>query len=165
DPKNRDHKMKVSELAALAPNLEFPRFFAASGSPAFTEVNVVPPDFFQQVNTALDSIPLDDWKTYTRWHLLRADAPILSQPFVDENFDFYGRYLNGQQVLQARWKRCVQMTDGLLGEALGQPYVDQTFGVSGKQRMLKMVDELRSEERRVGKGVGQEGAGIMRREK
>jgi len=142
DPKNRDHKMKVSELAALAPNLEFPRFFAASGSPAFTEVNVVPPDFFQQVNTALDSIPLDDWKTYTRWHLLRADAPILSQPFVDENFDFYGRYLNGQQVLQARWKRCVQMTDGLLGEALGQPYVDQTFGVSGKQRMLKMVDEL-----------------------
>src|SRR5437016_1229817 len=142
DPRNRDHKMKLVELAALAPNLEFPRFFAASGSPAFTEVNVVPPDFFQQVNTALDSIPLDDWKTYTRWHLLRADAPILSQPFVDENFDFYGRYLNGQQVLQARWKRCVQMTDGLLGEALGQPYVDQTFGVSGKQRMLKMVDEL-----------------------
>jgi len=142
DPRNRDHKMKVVELAALAPNLEFPRFFAASGSPAFTEVNVVPPDFFQQVNTALDSIPLDDWKIYLRWHLLRADAPVLSRPFVDENFNFYGRYLNGQQVLQARWKRCVQMTDNLLGEALGQPYVDETFGASGKQRMLEMVDEL-----------------------
>ena len=142
DPKNRDHKMKVSELAVLAPDLEFTRFFAASGAPAFTEVNVVPPDFFQQVNTALESIPLDDWKTYLRWHLLRADAQVLSQAFVDENFNFYGRYLNGQQVLQARWKRCVQMTDTLLGEALGQPYVDETFGASGKQRMLEMVDEL-----------------------
>jgi endothelin-converting enzyme/putative endopeptidase len=142
DPKNRDHKMKVSELAVLAPDLEFTRFFAASGAPAFTEVNVVPPDFFQQVNTALESIPLDHWKTYLRWHLLRADAQVLSQAFVDENFNFYGRYLNGQQVLQARWKRCVQMTDTLLGEALGQPYVDETFGASGKQRMLEMVDEL-----------------------
>jgi endothelin-converting enzyme/putative endopeptidase len=142
DPKNRDHKMKVSELSALAPNLEFPRFFSETGSPLFTEVNVVPPDFFQQVNTALESIPLDDWKTYLRWHLLRADAPVLSQAFVDENFNFYGRYLNGQQVLQARWKRCVQMTDSLLGEALGQPYVDETFGASGKQRMLEMVDEV-----------------------
>lgn len=142
DPKNRDHKMKVAELAALAPSFEFQRFFEATGSPKFDTLNVIAPDFFQQTNAVLDSVPLDDWKTYLRWHLVRTDAPVLSQPFVDENFNFYGKFLNGQQVLQARWKRCVQMTDNLLGEALGQPYVDETFGPQSKDRMLHMVDAL-----------------------
>ncbi len=142
DPKNRDHKMKVSELAALAPNFQFSRFFAASHAPAFTEVNVVPPDFFQKVNGAIDSAPVEEWKAYLRFHAARAAAPMLSDPFLQENFRFYGRYLSGQKELQPRWKRCVALTDQLLGEALGQPYVAETFGPDGKQRMLKMVDAL-----------------------
>jgi putative endopeptidase len=142
DPKNRDHKMKVAELAALAPDFQFARFFAARGGPAFTEVNVVPPDFFQKVSPVVDSVSLDDWKTYLRWHTVRATAPLLSQPFVEENFNFQGKYLNGQKELQPRWKRCVQVTDGLLGEALGQSYVQETFGADGKARMLKMVNAL-----------------------
>jgi predicted metalloendopeptidase len=142
DPKNRDHKMKVTDLTALAFNFQFVRFFAARGGPSFTDVNVVPPDFFEKVNPLIDSVSLDDWKTYLRWHALRAAAPLLSQPFVDENFNFQGKYLNGAKELQARWKRCVQLTDGALGEALGQPYVQETFGADGKQRMLKMVNAL-----------------------
>jgi predicted metalloendopeptidase len=142
DPKNRDHKMKVSDLAALAPNFEFERFFLASGAPSFTEVNVVPPDFFQKVNGALDSVSLSDWKSYLRSHAARTASPLLSDKFVQENFGFYGRYLNGQKELQPRWKRCVQITDQLLGEALGQPYVAETFGAEGKQRMLAMVNAL-----------------------
>ena len=127
DPKNRDHKMKVTELEALAPNFKFDRYFSSTSAPSFTEVNVVPPDFFQKVNGVVDSVPVADWKTYLRWHAVRAAAPTLSDPFVRENFAFYGQYLNGQKELQPRWKRCVQMTDGLLGEALGQPYVDGHF--------------------------------------
>jgi putative endopeptidase len=142
DPKNRDHKMKVTELETLAPNFEFARFFPATGSPKFTEVNVIPPDFFQKVSPVIDSISIADWKTYLRWHAVRAAAPLLSEPFVKENFSFQGQYLNGAKELQARWKRCVQLTDGSLGEALGQPYVNETFGAEGKQRMLKMVNAL-----------------------
>src|SRR5262249_22049971 len=142
DPKNRDHKMKVTELAALAPSFQFTRFFAARGGPAFTEVNVVPPDFFQKVSPVIDSVSLDDWKTYLRWHVLRGSAELLSQPFVDESFSFQQKYLQGTKELPARWKRCVQSTDRLLGEALGQPYVQETFGADGKARMLKMVDAL-----------------------
>ena len=142
DPKNRDHKMKVAELAALAPNLEFERFFAASSAPPFNDVNVVPPDFFKEVNEALGSVPLQDWKTYLRWHVAHAGAAALSDAFVKENFDFYGRYLAGQKELQPRWKRCVALADNLLGEALGQSYVAETFGVEGKQRMLRMVNAL-----------------------
>jgi predicted metalloendopeptidase len=142
DPKNRDHKMKVSELAALAPNFEFDRYFGARSGPSFTEINVVPPDFFQKVNPVINAVSIDDWKTYLRWHAVREAAPVLSQPFVEENFNFQGKYLSGAKEIQPRWKRCVQLTDRSLGEALGQPYVQQTFGADGKARMLKMVNAL-----------------------
>jgi predicted metalloendopeptidase len=141
DPKSRDHKMKVSELAALAPNFQFDKFFAASGAPSFTEVNVVPPDFFQKVNPVVDSVSLDDWKTYLRWHTVRAAAPQLSDAFVKENFSF-AQFLSGVKELPARWKRCVQLTDGLLGEAVGQSYVAKNFPASSKARMLEMVNAL-----------------------
>ena len=150
DPKNRDHKMKLTELEATAPNFKFDKFFTASGAPTFSEVNVVPPDFFQKVNSVVDSVSLDDWKAYLRWHVLRAAAPTLSDNRLSRRISaFYGQYLNGQKELQPRWKRCVQMTDGLLGEALGKPYVESTFGADGKQRMLKMVNAL--EDRRWGR--------------
>jgi putative endopeptidase len=141
DPKNRDHKMKVTDLEALAPNFKFDRFFAAVNAPAFTDINVVPPDFFQQVNGVMDGISVDDWKSYLRWHTTRGAAPWLSDAFVKEDFTFQ-QYMSGAKELPARWKRCVQLTDRLLGEALGQEYVKQTFGKDGKERMLKMVQAL-----------------------
>ena len=141
-PENRDHAMSPQQLAELAPAFEFNQYFAATGAPAITKVNVVSPDFFRQVNAQLDSVPLSDWKTYLRWHLVRVYSPWLSARFVNEHFGFFNRYLEGQEEQQARWKRCVRITDARLGEALGQPYVDLTFGVEGKQRTLKMVQEI-----------------------
>ena len=141
DPKNIDHKMTVAAIEAEAPNFHLDRYFVASGAPAFKELNVANPDFFKTVNSVIQSTPLEDWKVYMSWRVLQGAAPWLSDNFVQENFKFRQK-LNGQQELAARWKRCVNGTDNLLGEALGQPYVDETFGVEGKQRMLKMVDAL-----------------------
>jgi len=141
DPKNRDHKMKVAELVALAPNLSLERYFQGTGAPAFTEVNVVPPDFFQAINQQIEATPIADWKTYVRWHVASGAAAWLSEAFVKENFSFQS-YLSGQKELPVRWKRCVQITDRMLGEALGQDYVHDTFGKEGKDRMLKMVNAL-----------------------
>src|ERR1700716_1326912 len=141
DPKNRDHKMSRDEAAALGPNFYLNRYFTAVGAPSFTQLNVTNPDFFKQVNGVLESEPLDALKTYVSWHVLNAAAPWLSQPFVDANFKVQQK-LTGQEQIQARWKRCVNLTDHELGEALGQRYVDVTFGPESKQRMLKMVDAL-----------------------
>jgi len=141
DPKVRDHKLGRDQAVALAPNFSLNRYFSAMGAPAFAELNVSNPDFFKQVNAVIESEPLEAWKTYVSWHLLDAAAPWLSQPFVDTNFKMQ-QYLTGQARIQERWKRCVDATDGALGEALGQKYVEQTFGADGKQRMLKMVDAL-----------------------
>ena len=141
DPKNRDHKMSRDQAAALGPNFYLNRYFTAIGAPGFTQLNVTNPDFFKQVNGVLESEPLDALKTYVSWHVLNAAAPWLSQPFVDANFKLQQK-LTGQEQIQARWKRCVNLTDHELGEALGQRYVDVTFGPESKQRMLKMVDAL-----------------------
>jgi endothelin-converting enzyme/putative endopeptidase len=141
DPKNRDHKMSRDEAVALGPNFYLSRYFTAIGAPNFTQLNVTNPDFFKEVDGVLESESLDSLKTYVSWHALNAAAPWLSQPFVDANFKFQ-QNLTGQKEIQARWKRCVSLTDRELGEALGQKYVDATFGPDGKQRMLKMVDAL-----------------------
>jgi putative endopeptidase len=141
DPKTRDHKMTRDQAAALAPDFQLNRYFAAMGAPSFSELNISNPEFFKQVNGVIESEPLDALKTYVSWHLLRAAAPWLSQPFVDTNFKLR-QALTGQKQIQDRWKRCVDLVDGDLGEALGQRYVEVTFGADGKQRMLKMVDAL-----------------------
>jgi putative endopeptidase len=141
DPKNRDHKMTREEAVALGPDFYLNRYFAAIGAPNFTQLNVTNPEFFKLVNGVLEAESLDALKTYVSWHVLNAAAPWLSQPFVDANFKLQQK-LTGQEQIQARWKRCVNLTDAELGEALGQRYVDVTFGPDGKQRMLKMVDAL-----------------------
>jgi len=141
DPKNRDHKMSRDAAEQLAPNFYLERYFTDVGAPSFSELNVVNPDFFKQVNSVVESESLDSLKTYVSWHMLDASAPWLSQPFVEANFKMR-QALTGQKEIQARWKRCVSATDRALGEALGQRYVELTFGAEGKQRMLKMVDAL-----------------------
>ena len=141
DPNNRDHKMTREAAVALAPDFYLNRYFTAVGAPDLTALNVVTPDFFQQVNGVVESLPLDTLKTYVSWHVLRATSPWLSQPFVNANFKMR-QALTGQKQIQDRWKRCVDLVDSSLGEALGQRYVELTFGAEGKQRMLKMVDAL-----------------------
>ena len=141
DPKNRDHKMTREEAVALGPNFYLNRYFTAVGAPNFTQLNVTNPDFFKQVNATLESESLASLKTYVNWHVLSAASPWLSDAFVQANFQF-SQNLTGQKEIQARWKRCVNLTDRELGEALGQRYVDVTFGPEAKARMLKMVDAL-----------------------
>ncbi|PYY02454.1 MAG: M13 family peptidase [Acidobacteria bacterium] len=141
-PENRDHKMTLAEFTAITPNIEFTHFLKGTTAPAFDSLNVANPEFFKQLNNLADSVPLEDWKAYFRWHLIHEFAGVLSDSFVQENFSFYEKYLGGAKELQARWKRCERLTDQQLGEALGQPYVAQEFTPAEKARMLKMVNAI-----------------------
>ncbi len=139
DPKNRDHKMTVAELGKQAPEIDFPRYFKLVGSEKFDSLNVGNPEFFQKLSGLLASEPIDNWKTYLRWRVVKGSAALLSKPFVDENFEFQGKYLSGQKELEARWKRCTSLTDNSLGEALGPIYVAKAFPKEAKQRMDVLV--------------------------
>jgi len=142
DPHSRDHKMSPAELAALAPGFDFPSYLASSHAEIRGGLNVGNPDFFKDVNPLLSDTPLRQWKSYLRWRVLRATAPMLSKAFVDEDYSFNEHILRGQKEPRPRWKRCVTFTDDDLGEALGELYVQRTFGAEGKQRTLAMVEAL-----------------------
>jgi putative endopeptidase len=142
DPANSDHKMTRKELAALAPAFDWEGFFKAIGTPDFTVINVAWPEFFKGMSQLLEERSLDDWKTYLRWQTVLAASPLLPAAFVNETFNFFDKNLGGAKVLRPRWKRCVSLTDQQLGEALGQRYVEATFGPDGKERMSRMVAAL-----------------------
>jgi len=143
DPKNIYHLMPVSQLESLVPAIAWERFFKASGAPPVSELNVTNPDFFKGMNALLASIDIETLKTYLRWQLIHAtDGLVLPQAFDDEIFDFYRRKLAGQPEKRARWKRCVQATDGALGEAVGQVYAAQEFPPSSKQATVQMVHDI-----------------------
>jgi predicted metalloendopeptidase len=112
------------------------------GSHGVDSLNVEVPKFFKQLDVTLKTTSLDDLKTYMRWNVLTEYAPLLSKPFVDENFRFFGTILTGSPQIQPRWKRCTRYANRQLGEALGQQYVAETFGPEGKARTLKLVEAL-----------------------
>lgn len=145
DPARIYHKTRREELVlSLAPSFAWPKYLASINAPAIESLNVAVPEFFKALDSLVNTARLDDWKTYLTWQLVHAHAPLLSSGFVHENFDFYGKYLTGAQELRPRWKRCVQFVDNDLGEALGQKYVERTFGAEGKERTLQMVHTLES---------------------
>ena len=142
DPQQVYHKLTVHELVSLNPAIDWPKYFAGMGAPAITDLNVVVPNFFRTVESVIVQTSLEDIKAYLRWHLVHAEASQLSKPFVDEDFHFFRQTLTGAKEIQARWKRCVTLADNDLGFALGQKYVEETFGAEGKSRTLQMVQEI-----------------------
>ncbi len=142
DPNNIYHKMKKEELAALAPAFAWDRYLEGIAAPSFAALNVTEPEFFKAVDALVRHRDVASWRSYLRWHVLHASADLLPQALVQENFDFYGRALTGAKELRPRWKRCVDLVDQDLGEALGQRFVERTFGEDGRQRMGRMVAAL-----------------------
>src|ERR1700756_197935 len=143
DPNNIYHPMTVPQLAALTPEIDWKEFFERTNTPALTELNVTNPDFFKGMNLLLEATDLETIKTYLRWHLILAiPGYALPEALDQESFSFYGRDLRGQPEQRARWKRCVQGTDGALGEALGKVYVEKSFPPAEKERTLQMVHDI-----------------------
>ena len=142
DPYKLKNKMKVADLNTLAPDFDWVTYYRELRYPKFEIVNVDAPPFYKQMNTEITSEPLENWKNYFRFHVADQYAPFLSSSFVEENFEFYRKYLRGAKEIQPRWKRCVQYADYNLGEALGQVYVRRVFSPELKASTLDMVDRI-----------------------
>jgi predicted metalloendopeptidase len=142
DPKNRDNPMSLEQLKQLTPAYDWDAYLRPTGAPALTRLNLSSKPYFEGTNAVVAATPLADWKRYLRWHVARAASPYLSRAFVTEDYRFYREYLQGAREIEPRWKRCVQATDRALGDALGQLYVEKTFGADGKARMKRMIDAI-----------------------
>ena len=142
DPDKVYHLLLVSDLQTLAPNFDWSAFFAGTPAPAIQKLNVATPDFFKAMNTVVDKQSLDNIKSYLRFHALNSAAPWLSSNFVDLNFGFFQKTLQGQTEQTARWKRCTTLTDRAMGEAVGQDWVKENFPPQAKANMEKLVAAL-----------------------
>ena len=142
DPQLTDHKMKFAELQKLAPGFDWSGYYAATGLQQ-GELNANEPKLMQEFARQLKETPLADWQTYLRSRVLDSAAPSLSNDFVKAEFAFRGEFLNGAREMKPRWKRCVESTDALLGEALGRKYVEKYFPPEAKARMQELVKNLR----------------------
>ena len=139
DPTNLNHPMSLRELQALTPAFLWKEYLKGIGAPVASHYLVYTPQFFTALQGLLMQRATEDWKAYLRAHLVETVSPLLSRPFVDENFDFYRRKIFGQQQIEPRWHRCVRYIDRDLGEALGQAYVARHFSQENKQRVLRLV--------------------------
>lgn len=144
DPEKIYHRMTVAQMKDLGPVYDWAGYMQKLGVAQNTDVNVATPEFFKVMNQQLANTPLSDWQTYLRWHLINNTAAALSSNFVDEDFNFKGKTLQGSQENLPRWKRCVAQTDRVLGEALGEVYVKKAFPPAAKARALDMVRNLES---------------------
>jgi putative endopeptidase len=132
------------QLTQLAPSFDWDAYVTNIGGNAqtFAEVVVKQPSFVEHLDGVLTEVALDDWKAWVVSRVLRSMAPYLTDDFVESNFDFYGRTLNGTPELRARWKRGVAFVEGAMGEAVGKEYVARHFPPTSKALMDELVGNL-----------------------
>lgn len=142
NPDNRYKKVSLAEAENLTTHFSWAGYMKNRGITPAESFNIGQPEFFKTVDSMIGRYSIEEWKTYLRWMTLDTAAPILSSDFADANFDFYRRHLQGTKEQQPRWRRCVSMTDGAIGEALGQEYVKRAFKPEARERMNELIDNL-----------------------
>jgi putative endopeptidase len=143
DPQANYNQMPLAAAAKRYPAMQLPRLLADRQLGKAQELIVGQPAFFDEVNALLKNEPLADLQTYMRWHLVRSMASALPAAYVDANFR-YNQVVSGTKQQAVRWKRVQAATDGTLGEAFGQLYVDKAFPPAAKQKALEMLANIKA---------------------
>lgn len=136
--------MTLDELKELAPAFDWEAYATNLGGSAETiaETCVRQPSYLAHLSTVLEDVDIEQWRPWLLFHVLRSAAPYLPDDFVQTNFDFYGRTLNGTPELRERWKRGVALVEGAIGEAVGKIYVERHFPPESKAMMDELVANL-----------------------
>jgi len=144
DPNATSHKLTLAELQSKTPAISWASYFKTVGAPSsITALNVAEPEFMERASALLKSVSVDDWRAYLRAHVLDESAAWLSTPFVNEDFSYHALY-SGAKALHPRWKRCLRVTDRLIGEALGEAYVAKSFSPEAKTEAKQIIDDIRA---------------------
>lgn len=143
-PEANYHKMSFDELKKTIAGIDWDAYMKGLGIQAPAELNVEQVEPIQEVARLMNTLPLSKHVSYLEYNLLDAAASCLSDDFVAARFDFYGKVLSGRQVNQPRWKRAVNSVNGMLGELVGEMYVEKYFPAAAKERMVKLVKNLQT---------------------
>ncbi len=141
------HNVSVAELQAMAPGMDWAGYFKAAGLPTLAKpmgrLNVSVPSFARQISNLMKNTPIEDWRAYLRFAVVRSNSSWIGDDFFNERFK-YQAAISGQKAPSTRWKRAVQAVDGVMGEAVGKAYVTKAFSPEAKASMQEMVDNLRA---------------------
>ena len=144
NPAANYHKMSLDELKKEIPGIDWDAFLNGIGVKGVTELSVSQVEPIKEVEKIINSLPVENQIAYMQWNLIDRAAGYLSDDLVAQNFDFYGKTLSGKQTNQPRWKRAVSTVNGVLGEAVGQMYVEKYFPAAAKERMVQLVKNLQT---------------------
>ena len=132
------------ELKKQIPGFDWDAYISAVGVKGVTSLNVSQIEPVQEAVAIINSLPMDKQKAYLQWKLIDSAASYLSDAFVAQNFEFYGKVMSGKKEDQPRWKKAVGTVNGVLGEAVGQMYVEKYFPAAAKERMVQLVKNLQT---------------------
>ena len=143
DPYRNYHKMPYQEFVSQFPGMDWDSFMSVLGADNVDTLNVSQLEPLAKAVELITEGNIDDQKNYLKWKVIDAAAPYLSDAFVAENFEFYGKVISGQKEIKPRWKRAVATVDGVLGEEVGRMYVEKYFPPRAKERMITLIDNLK----------------------
>lgn len=142
NPAANYHKMTLDELKKEIPGFDWDAYLNKLGVQGVTFLNVsqIPP--VKEAVEIINTLPMDKQIAYLQWKLIDSAATYLSADFDEQNFTFYGKVMSGKKEQQPRWKRAVGTVNSVLGEAVGQMYVEKYFPAAAKERMIQLVKNL-----------------------
>jgi len=142
DPYKLYNKFTIAQLNAKTPGIDWKDMLGKMMVTNQDTILVATPNFFVALSGMLKSTPIDDWKTYLKWHMISGMSGALSKNFDQESFNFYGKTMRGQQEQKPRWKRVLATVDHAVGDQLGKMYTDKYFTAESKKRMMELVNNL-----------------------
>ncbi len=144
DPSNWYNWKTMAQVDSLTPRFSWGKYLAEIGIPQVESFSISPEKFFVEMNAILAETPLDDLKSYLRWHLVDNAAPYLSSTFVTADFEFNGTTLGGRKEQHPRWKRALGRINAYIGEGMGQLFVERTFPPESKRKAMELVTNLKT---------------------
>ena len=136
------NKVAVADLPGLMPHFDWTDYLAEAGMSDLGSVIVYMTDYMKALDGIIVDTDLDTWKTYLTWAVLNGAAGRLDKQLDEQNFDFYGKTLQGTEQQEELWRRAVEAVNGNLGELVGKVYVKEYFPPEAKERMLTLVGNL-----------------------
>ena len=144
DPDKVYNKRTLEQIKAAVPDFDWDDYLARMHAPAAQLYIVSTPGFLDALEQQIKTRSAEDWRSYLRWWTVHRAAPFLGDDFVQENFAFFGTALTGTPQMLPQWRRCVTSADNLLGEALGQAYVNIAFPPASKAKANELVKQIRA---------------------
>jgi putative endopeptidase len=143
DPHNRYHFVDIAQANKITPHVDWVHFFKTQGITSPRGFSLSQPRFFAELDRLLATNPTAQWQAYLRFHTVHQAASFLSLPFENAQFNFYKKFLRGQEKMSPRWERVLNTLNNQMGMALGQLYVQKYFAPKAKQKILALVENLR----------------------